>query len=110
MTTRREPALYKQVIIVINNGEAKLKKKLLLLCLVVLTILWLVAWFSHVAAYNHMIEEKKEQVGEEIVDRLMHFKPVLAWGNGSLLFMIGFFMVIAWMGFLSELYRLRKGR
>ena len=77
--------------------------------LLVATLVWALACYLHVQAYNQMIERKKQQVGEEIVERLMDFKSVLAWGNGSLLFIIGFFMIFAWMGFLSELYRLRKG-
>ena len=83
--------------------------KIAFVILLVATLVWALACYLHVQAYNQMIERKKQQVGEEIVERLMDFKSVLAWGNGSLLFIIGFFMIFAWMGFLSELYRLRKG-
>ena len=91
----------------------KLKKKLLLV-LVILTILWLLACFQHVSAYNQMIDEKKRQVGEEIVERLIDFRSVLSWGNGSLLFIIGLFLAMSWIFgicvFIKKLKQRRNGR
>ena len=84
--------------------------KIAFMILLVATVVWALACYLHVTAYNQMIEGYKQRVGKEFVEKFMDFKSVLAWRNGSLLFMIGFFMVFAWAGFLSELYRLRKGR
>ena len=87
----------------------KRRFKIAFVILLVVTIVWALACYQHVTAYNRMIEKKKQQVGEEIVERLIDFKSVLAVWNGPLLFIIGFFMIFAWMCFLTELYRLRKG-
>ena len=84
--------------------------KIAFVILLIVTIVWSLACYLHVTAYNQMIEKKKQQVGEEIVDRLMDFYPVWMWGHGDVLLLIGFFLIMAWVGFLSELYRLRKRR
>ena len=76
--------------------------------LLVATVVWSLACYRHVTTYNQMIEQKKQQVGEEFFNRFFDYPPVWMWRHGDVLFMIGFFMFFAWMVFLLELYRLLK--
>ena len=82
--------------------------KIAFLILLIATIVWTLACYQHVSAYNQMITDAKQRVGEEFFNRFYDIAPVWAVWNGPLLFIIGFFMIFAWIGFLSELYRLRK--
>ena len=80
--------------------------KIAFVILLVATIVWTLACYLHVTAYNQMIERYRQILGEHLY--LVTFKPIWAVWNGPLLFMIGFFMIFVWITFLSELYRLRK--
>ena len=84
----------------------KLKKKLLLLCLVILTILWLIACFQHVTAYNQMVEEKKQELGEDFVNRIVDFYPVWVWEWGELYLLGGIFISMGW---IVSIYEFIKG-
>lgn len=80
-----------------------MKKKVLpLLILLALSLLWLIALFQHVKAYNQMIEEKREQVGDYIVDEIMDFPPVWGLGNNPLLLATGSSLVAIWICLLIE--------
>ena len=91
-----------------GEGENMRRRfKIAFAILLVVTIVWALACYLHVQAYNQMIERYRQILGEALY--LVTFKPIWAVWNGPLLFIIGFFMIITWMGFLTELYRLRKG-
>ena len=75
--------------------------KIAFVILLVATIVWTLACYLHVQAYNQMIERYRQILGEHLY--LVTFEPIWAYGNGSLLFMIGFFIIIAWIGFCAEL-------
>ena len=79
--------------------------KIAFVILLIATVVWALACYLHVQAYNQMIEGYRQRLGDEIVDRLMDFKPVLMWGHGDVLLLIGFFMFFAWVGFCVELRR-----
>ena len=81
--------------------------------LLVATVVWSLACYLQVQAYNKYIREETERYisigfSEEQVRGYIDFKPFLYWGLSSPLFIIGFFLIMAWTGFLSELYRLKK--
>ena len=83
--------------------------KIAFVILLVVTIVWVLACFQHVKAYNQMIEKTREQWGDEVM-KFIDFYPVWIWGLGQLLLGIGFGLGISWICFLSELYQLRKRR
>ena len=83
-----------------------MRKKILLLVLLGVTILWLVAWFGHVAAYNHMIDKKKQQIGEEYVEKFYDYPPVWVWSWGRLYLLIGLFISMGW---IVSIYEFVKG-
>ena len=64
--------------------------------LLVATIVWTLACYLHVQAYNQMIEKKRQQVGDEII-KIIDFYPVWIWGLGELLLGIGFGLGISWI-------------
>ena len=82
--------------------------KIAFVILLVATIVWTLACYLHVQAYNRMIDEKKQQVGEEFFNRFFDYPPVWMWRHGDVLLLIGFFMFFAWTGFCVELIKLRK--
>lgn len=89
--------------------------KIAFVILLVATIVWTLACYLHVQAYNRYVQEETERYismgfDEEFVRGYIDFKPFWSWGLSSLLFIIGFFVCVAWMGFLSGLYQLRKRR
>ena len=72
------------------------RKKLLFLGLCVLTVLWLIASYQHVRAYNQMIEEDRERLGEEVA-KLLDYKPVWLYGRwGELLLLLGLLLAFVW--------------
>ena len=84
--------------------------KIVFVVFLVVTIVWALACYLHVQAYNKYIREETERFismgfDENYVRNHVDFYPVLMWGHADVLFMIGFFMIFAWMVFLSELYR-----
>ena len=82
------------------------RKKLLLLVLLSITILWLLACFQHVSAYNQMVEEKKQELGEDFVNRIVDFYPVWVWEWGELYLLGGLFISMGW---IVSIYEFIKG-
>ena len=87
----------------------KLRKKILLLVLLGATILWLLAWYQHVSAYNQMREDDIERVGKEIAE-LIDYYPVWIWGWGQLLLVIGILLAMAWTVIIFEMVKRVKKR
>ena len=88
-----------------------MRKKLLLLLLLGITVLWLLACWQHVSAYNQMIEKAKEQWGDELVDKIVDFRPIYSWRSGELLVMMGIFIAIAWIvNIFKSVMELKKRR
>jgi len=71
-------------------------KKLLLLGLCIVTVLWLIASYQHVRAYNQMIEKDREKWGDAIVEYRDYY-PVWLWGWGKLLLFLGLLIAFAWV-------------
>ena len=85
------------------------RKKLLSLALFALTILWLIASYQHVRAYNQLIEEDRERLGDELAE-LLDYEPVWLYGWGELLFFTGLLIAIAWIIIIYEVVKKVKKR
>ena len=82
--------------------------------LIMVTIFWTLAWHLHVSAYNKYVQgviERYTAMGfdEEFVRGYVGFYPVWAWGYASVLFITGFYVCVAWIGFYLELRKRRLG-
>ena len=80
--------------------------KIAFVILLVATIVWTLACYLHVQAYNQMIEKKRQQVGDVII-KLIDFYPVWAWRFAPVLLFVGFYIGVAWIGFCVKLRKRR---
>ena len=61
------------------------------------TMVWALACYLHVQAYNRYVQK--------VTGR---YKPVWLWGLSIVLFPVGCYIGIAWIGFCVKLINLRK--
>ena len=88
------------------------KFKIAFVILLVATIVWSLAWWQHMIAYNQMQKEREEWLKkwlEEhgIVDMLEIEKPLrwIFWGYGEFLVISGFIICVAWLFFLHKTFK-----
>jgi len=85
-------------------------KKLLLFATIILlavTILWMIAFYEHIQAYNRMIQDAQES--DEVLGSPMDLrKPFYLWGNGPLLVISGFIIAFAWLILIYDGWKVLK--
>lgn len=88
--------------------------KIAFVILLVATVVWSLACYLHVQAYNRYVQERIERYTslgfdiEFVLGYIHPFKPFWFWGLSLPLFFVGLFLIMAWIGFCAELRRMRK--
>jgi len=73
------------------------RKKLLLIVTIILlaiTIIWAIAVYQHIQAYNRMMQEPWEFYGLR--------ESIFTWGNGPILMVSGCILAFAWIFLIAE--------
>ena len=79
--------------------------------LLVATILWMVAWWQHITAYDEMVRESQERYWKRRKENpriLLEeglYPSILEWGNGLYLTVSGLFIFAAWELVLEWAYK-----
>jgi len=85
------------------------RKKLLLIVTTILsaiTIIWAIAVYQHIQAYNRMMQACEDS--EELVDMYGLRKPIFTWGNGPILMVSGCILAFAWIFLITEWWKVPK--
>ena len=88
----------------------KRSKKLLIIALVAVTVVWPIALYLHIQAYNRYKQDMIERwiargFDEDFVRGYVGFQPVVVWGFGGYLVISAFIILFAWVRVIILAFR-----